>query len=45
MTTEKLGLHNLSPAPGSTRDRKRIGRYVIVWDTRLVYETGQNDVV
>ena len=26
MTTEKLGLHNLSPAPGSTRDRKRIGR-------------------
>lgn len=26
MTTEKLGLHNLSPAPGSHRDRKRIGR-------------------
>ena len=26
MATEKLGLHNLSPAPGSTRDRKRIGR-------------------
>ena len=26
MTTEKLGLHNLSPAPGSSRDRKRIGR-------------------
>ena len=26
MTTEKLGLHNLSPAPGSNRDRKRIGR-------------------
>jgi len=26
VTTEKLGLHNLSPAPGSHRDRKRIGR-------------------
>ena len=26
MTTEKLGLHNLSPAPGSNRDRKRLGR-------------------
>ncbi|MEP6992838.1 MAG: 50S ribosomal protein L15 [bacterium] len=26
MATEKLGLHNLSPAPGSHRDRKRIGR-------------------
>jgi len=26
VTTEKLGLHNLSPAPGSNRDRKRIGR-------------------
>ena len=26
MATEKLGLHNLSPAPGSNRDRKRIGR-------------------
>ena len=26
MTTDKIGLHNLSPAPGSTRDRKRIGR-------------------
>ena len=26
MATEKLGLHNLSPAPGSSRDRKRIGR-------------------
>jgi len=23
---EKLGLHNLSPAPGSNRDRKRLGR-------------------
>ena len=23
---EKIGLHNLSPAPGSHRDRKRIGR-------------------
>jgi large subunit ribosomal protein L15 len=22
----KIGLHNLSPAPGSTKDRKRIGR-------------------
>jgi large subunit ribosomal protein L15 len=26
VATEKLGLHNLSPAPGSHRDRKRIGR-------------------
>ena len=26
MTTDKIGLHNLSPAPGSNRDRKRIGR-------------------
>ena len=26
MATEKIGLHNLSPAPGSNRDRKRIGR-------------------
>ena len=26
MATEKLGLHNLSPAPGSHRDRKRLGR-------------------
>ena len=26
MATEKIGLHNLSPAPGSTRDRKRLGR-------------------
>jgi len=26
VTTDKLGLHNLSPAPGSNRDRKRIGR-------------------
>ena len=25
-TTEKIGLHNLVPAPGSHRDRKRIGR-------------------
>jgi large subunit ribosomal protein L15 len=25
-TTEKIGLHNLSPAPGSHRDRKRVGR-------------------
>ena len=24
--TEKIGLHNLSPAPGSTRNRKRLGR-------------------
>src|SRR5678816_4020523 len=24
--TQKLGLHNLVPAPGSHRDRKRIGR-------------------
>ena len=26
MTTDKIGLHNLSPAPGSSRDRKRLGR-------------------
>ncbi len=26
MATEKIGLHNLAPAPGSTRDRKRLGR-------------------
>ena len=26
MATDKIGLHNLSPAPGSTRDRKRLGR-------------------
>jgi large subunit ribosomal protein L15 len=26
VATDKLGLHNLSPAPGSNRDRKRIGR-------------------
>ena len=26
MATEKLSLHNLSPAPGSNRDRKRLGR-------------------
>lgn len=26
MATDKIGLHNLSPAPGSNRDRKRIGR-------------------
>ena len=25
-TQEKIGLHNLSPAPGSHRDRKRLGR-------------------
>jgi large subunit ribosomal protein L15 len=25
-TKEKIGLHNLSPAPGSHRDRKRLGR-------------------
>src|SRR5881275_711704 len=25
-TPEKLGLHNLSPAPGSTKNRKRLGR-------------------
>jgi large subunit ribosomal protein L15 len=24
--TEKIGLHNLSPAPASNRDRKRLGR-------------------
>jgi large subunit ribosomal protein L15 len=26
MTTEKIGLHNLMPAPGSHRNRKRLGR-------------------
>ena len=26
MATEKIGLHNLSPAPASNRDRKRLGR-------------------
>ena len=26
MATEKIGLHNLAPAPGSHRDRKRLGR-------------------
>jgi large subunit ribosomal protein L15 len=26
VTTDKIGLHNLSPAPGSNRDRKRLGR-------------------
>ena len=25
-TTTKIGLHNLKPAPGSHRDRKRLGR-------------------
>jgi large subunit ribosomal protein L15 len=25
-TQEKIGLHNLKPAPGSHRDRKRVGR-------------------
>ena len=25
-SNEKLGLHNLSPAPGSTKERKRLGR-------------------
>jgi large subunit ribosomal protein L15 len=25
-TTEKIGLHNLSPAPGATKSRKRLGR-------------------
>ena len=25
-SNEKLGLHNLTPAPGSTQERKRIGR-------------------
>src|SRR6478735_11215542 len=25
-TVEKLGLHNLAPAPGSTKNRKRLGR-------------------
>ena len=26
MATDKIGLHNLSPATGSNRDRKRLGR-------------------
>jgi large subunit ribosomal protein L15 len=26
VASEKIGLHNLAPAPGSTRDRKRLGR-------------------
>ena len=26
MASEKIGLHNLAPAPGSSRDRKRLGR-------------------
>jgi large subunit ribosomal protein L15 len=26
VATEKIGLHNLKPAPGSHRDRKRLGR-------------------
>lgn len=26
MATDKIGLHNLSPAPGSNRERKRLGR-------------------
>ena len=26
MATDKIGLHNLSPMPGSNRDRKRLGR-------------------
>ena len=26
MATDKIGLHNLTPAPGSNRDRKRLGR-------------------
>jgi len=26
VATDKIGLHNLSPAPGSNRDRKRLGR-------------------
>jgi large subunit ribosomal protein L15 len=26
VATEKIGLHNLSPAPASNRDRKRLGR-------------------
>ena len=26
MATEKIGLHNLSPMPGSTKERKRLGR-------------------
>ena len=25
-TVEKIGLHNLTPAPGSTKNRKRLGR-------------------
>jgi large subunit ribosomal protein L15 len=25
-TVEKIGLHNLSPSPGSTKNRKRLGR-------------------
>jgi large subunit ribosomal protein L15 len=25
-TVEKIGLHNLAPAPGSTKNRKRLGR-------------------
>jgi large subunit ribosomal protein L15 len=26
VATDKIGLHNLSPAPGSNKDRKRLGR-------------------
>ena len=26
MSDEKIGLHNLAPAPGSHRNRKRLGR-------------------
>ena len=26
MSNEKIGLHNLAPAPGSHRNRKRLGR-------------------
>jgi large subunit ribosomal protein L15 len=26
VATDKIGLHNLTPAPGSNRDRKRLGR-------------------
>jgi large subunit ribosomal protein L15 len=26
VATDKIGLHNLSPAPGSNRERKRLGR-------------------
>jgi large subunit ribosomal protein L15 len=26
VATDKIGLHNLAPAPGSNRDRKRLGR-------------------